>query len=117
MQWGASLSEDSFAYPKKFVPERWLESGKAASSPFALDRRDALQPFSLGPRSCLGQNLAYFELRLILARVIYDFDLSLPEGPGSGLKWTDQKTYATWVKEPFIVRLKPVSEPPSFMHS
>ena len=108
MQWGASLSKDNFAYPSEFRPERWLDSGKSTSSPFASDRRDALQPFSLGPRSCLGRNLAYFELRLILARMVFNFDLSLPEGPGSGLKWTDQKTYVTWVKDSFFVRLKAV---------
>lgn len=111
MQWGASLSKNNFAYPTEFRPERWLDSGKAVSSPFASDRRNALQPFSLGLRSCLGQKLAYFELRLILARMVFNFDLSLPEGPGSGLIWTDQKTYATWVKDPFFVRLKATTIP------
>ena len=108
MQWGASLSASNFAYPKEFRPERWLEPASASSSPFANDKRDALQPFSLGPRSCIGRKLAYFELRLILARMVLNFDMSLPDGPGSGLVWTDQRTYATWVKEPFIIRLTPV---------
>ncbi len=105
MQWGASRSTRNFAYPDEFRPERWLELDKSPSSPFARDNRDALQPFSLGLRSCLGQKLAYFELRLILARMVFNFDLALPNGPGSGLIWTSQKTYATWVKDPFFVEL------------
>jgi hypothetical protein len=37
--------------------------------------------------------------------MVFDFDLSLPGVPGSGLIWTNQETYATWVKDPFFVRL------------
>lgn len=108
MQWGASLATSNFAQPKQFRPERWLEGGKDPSSPFVSDKRDALQPFSVGLRSCLGLKLAYFELRLILARMLFNFDISLPGGPKSGLIWASQKTYATWVKEPLLVRLTPV---------
>ncbi len=59
-----------------------------------MNKRDALQPFSLDLRSCVGQKLAYFELRLILARMVFNFDLAQPDDPGSGLVWTRQKTYA-----------------------
>ena len=108
MQWGASRSASNFAQPNDFIPERWLAASTASSSPFAKDKKDAQQPFSLGARSCIGFKLAYFELRLILARMVWNFDISLPDGPGSGLKWDDQKTYAVWVREPFVVRLTPV---------
>lgn len=109
MQWGASRSSTHFAHPNDFRPERWLPSATSPSSPFANDNKEAHKPFSLGPRSCLGFKLAYFELRLILARLLLNFDISLPDGPDSGLKWDDQKTYAVWVREPFVVALKPVS--------
>ena len=92
MQWGASLSKSNFAHPTESRPERWLDSGKAPSSPFASDRRDACQLFSLGLCSCLGQKLANFELRLLLVRVVYNSDLELSGGLGSGVKWADQKT-------------------------
>ena len=87
MQWGASLSKS--ARPTEFRPE---DSGEAPSSLFASDTRDACQPFSLGLRSCLGQKLAFFELRLLLVRAVFNFDLELPSGLGSGVKWADQKT-------------------------
>lgn len=108
MQFGAGRSEQNFAQPNEFRPERWLVNSKTQDSPFAEDKLNASQPFSLGMRSCLGQKLAYFELRLILARMVFNFDMELPVGLTPSLIWTDQKTYATWVKEPFIIRLKPI---------
>lgn len=72
-----------------FKSERWLDSDKSPSSPFAKDKADASQPFSLGPRSCISQKLAYFELRLILARMLFNFGIDLPDGPESSLVWTN----------------------------
>lgn len=47
--WAAYHSADNFHDPDAFVPERWLAgSGK-------VDVLDAVQPFSVGPRSCLGK--------------------------------------------------------------
>ncbi|MCJ1293605.1 hypothetical protein MMC34_005160 [Xylographa carneopallida] len=100
------MSKLNFKNANEFHPERWLPEGLAPDSPYKDDRRDAVNVFSLGPRSCLGRNLAYLELKLVLARVLYNFNLSLPGGPGSGLIWTSQKTYTTWVKEPFIICMK-----------
>ncbi|KAI3317155.1 hypothetical protein HD806DRAFT_395530 [Xylariaceae sp. AK1471] len=37
---------------------------------------DAMQPFSVGPRNCIGKNLAYAERRLIVTQVLYNFDLT-----------------------------------------
>lgn len=49
--------------PLEFRPERFLEVDPAAKSPAYL-------PFSIGPRNCLGQNLANVELKSILAHVV-----------------------------------------------
>ncbi|GAB1211525.1 hypothetical protein ATERTT37_000648 [Aspergillus terreus] len=46
------------------------------------DRTDATQPFLQGPRDCLGQNLAKMEMALIVGRLLYEFDLSVPAGMG-----------------------------------
>ncbi|KAH9002849.1 hypothetical protein EDB83DRAFT_2184826, partial [Lactarius deliciosus] len=37
----------------------------------------SLVPFSKGPRSCIGINLAYCELYLVIASVFRRFDLTL----------------------------------------
>ncbi|KAJ0114884.1 hypothetical protein J7T55_004626 [Diaporthe amygdali] len=56
--------------PESFRPERWIGKG------FGDDKK-AFQPFSSGPRACLGVNLAYLELRITLAQVVFAYDLEL----------------------------------------
>jgi cytochrome P450 len=41
------------------------------------DVKDASKPFLVGPRACLGINLAYMEMRIILARMVYEFGWEL----------------------------------------
>ncbi|TGJ85024.1 hypothetical protein E0Z10_g3719 [Xylaria hypoxylon] len=56
-----------FPDPYVFQPERWLESQSA-------NVKEASQPFSLGPRGCLGQNFAMMEINQILAKMIFKYD-------------------------------------------
>lgn len=51
-QWSAYRSERNFARADQFLPERWLPEGEEES--FINDTRAAFQPFSTGPRNCLG---------------------------------------------------------------
>ncbi|KAI8635538.1 cytochrome P450 monooxygenase-like protein [Xylariaceae sp. FL1651] len=56
-----------------FRPERWINEG-------FNDDKKATQPFSTGPRACLGINLAYLEMRVILAKLswAYEWELARP---------------------------------------
>ena len=45
-------SSANFADPKSFIPERWLPE---VPERYRNDRKDALQPFSVGPRNCIGK--------------------------------------------------------------
>ena len=49
-QWSAYHSARNFKDPDKFIPERWL--GDPA---FSGDVKEVLQPFSTGPRNCIGK--------------------------------------------------------------
>jgi cytochrome P450 len=99
----ANKSPANFARPAEFLPERWLPS-----SPFPNDIKAAFQPFSVGPRSCIGKILAYAEMRLILARLLWNFNLESPVPLSDSLDWTTQKIYMMVEKQPFYVRLMPV---------
>ncbi|PSN63043.1 putative cytochrome P450 [Corynespora cassiicola Philippines] len=101
-QYASFHSTKNFADPEEFAPERFLEVGE---SRWKNDRRDALQPFSFGPRNCIGRNLAYAEMRLILATILWNFDLQLAPGQE---KWLDQKIYLVWEKHPLMVKFTPV---------
>jgi cytochrome P450 len=61
------------------------------------------QPFSFGPRNCIGKNLAYNEMRVILASVLWNFDLELCE---QSHDWADQKSYVLWEKPGLFCRLR-----------
>lgn len=101
-QTAAFWSPTNFARPREFVPERWLKEYQKGSSEFAADDRAVMQPFSYGPRNCIGRNLAYAEMKLILARMLWCFDLRL-EGGHEG--WEDQRSSMVWIKKPLLVRL------------
>ncbi|KAI9929328.1 hypothetical protein MW887_000796 [Aspergillus wentii] len=102
-QASAYMSPANFHSPDRFIPERWSPEAKSdPSSPFFSDNRDVLQPFSVGPRNCIGRNLAYTEMRVILARVLWNFELALQQ---DSLKWNEQKTYTLWEKLPLMCKL------------
>ncbi|GIZ44025.1 hypothetical protein CKM354_000723400 [Cercospora kikuchii] len=96
-------NRNNFRDPELFVPERWLPND-AEGARYSEDKKHALQPFSTGPRNCLGKNMAYHEMRLILTKTLYNFDLTLCE---ESKQWADQKTYIMWEKKPLMVRLTP----------
>ncbi|MGD1701923.1 cytochrome P450 [Dapis sp. BLCC M229] len=82
--------EDLYPEPKKFKPERFLEK---QFSPYEY------LPFGGGSRRCLGMALANFEMRLVLATLLSNFEMELAEnrpvkpqrrgitlGPAGGVK-------------------------------
>ena len=70
-------------------------------SPFANDHRHAVQPFSVGPRSCMGKHWAEAEMRLILARLVWAFDI---EETGKSPKWDELRTFILVEKKPLELR-------------
>lgn len=50
-QWATYRSERNFRDANSFIPERWLDN----DARFADDDKKAFQPFSYGPRKCLGK--------------------------------------------------------------
>lgn len=72
-------------------------------SPFAEDQRAAVQPFSVGPRNCMGRHLAWAEMRLVLGRIVWAFDV---ESTGTSLKWEELRTFLLVEKKPLEIRLR-----------
>jgi cytochrome P450 len=82
--------EDIYPQPKQFKPERFLER---QFSPYEF------LPFGGGVRRCVGLALAQFEMKLVLATILANYQLTLLErrpvqprrrgvtlAPGSGVK-------------------------------
>ncbi|CAK40052.1 hypothetical protein CBS115989_2208 [Aspergillus niger] len=96
-------SPRNFHAPERYLPERWLPEAKTdPASPFFSDNREVLQPFSIGPRNCIGRNLAFAEMRVIIARLLWNFDIEICE---ESKDWSDQKTFTLWEKPPLMCKL------------
>ncbi|KAI0424703.1 cytochrome P450 monooxygenase-like protein [Xylaria sp. FL1042] len=83
---------------ESFRPERWVGEG-------FNDEKKASLPFSMGPRACLGINLAYLEMRLALAKMVwlYDWELAVPRD-----EWVrDCKMRVLWKKPDLWVKYHP----------
>lgn len=66
-----------FPRPDEFIPERFL----AKEGEELYVRKNSWRPFELGPRGCIGQELAMTELRCLLAITLREFDFE-PVYPG-----------------------------------
>ncbi|KAH8826822.1 cytochrome P450 monooxygenase [Flagelloscypha sp. PMI_526] len=58
-----------------FRPERWLDDNKEAK-----ERRErTFNPYSIGPRGCVGKNLASLELLIIISSIMHRFHFVLED--------------------------------------
>ncbi|KAI9737244.1 MAG: hypothetical protein M1818_005776 [Claussenomyces sp. TS43310] len=100
LQLAANTHSSNWSRPLEFIPERWTDDPR-----FVNDDRAAMQSFSTGPRNCIGKNLAYVEMRLVLVRLLWEFDLELVD---QEQKWDETKVFLIWAKKPLWIRLHPV---------
>ena len=104
--WAMQHSAAHFRDPETFAPERWLPRTHPDFDPaYADDDLAARQPFGFGPRNCVGRMLAYAELRLMAARLVWRFDLELC--PESEMWMEDQRLFLGWEKGPLMARVRP----------
>ncbi|KAK2754364.1 hypothetical protein FQN54_007008 [Arachnomyces sp. PD_36] len=115
--WAAAHDPRYFAEPMEFRPERWID-------PNSTDTKEASQPFSIGPRGCPGRkqvsfypfqlfelgmvktdvlnSFAYLEVNLLLAKILWTYDLELMNKEVDWLK--EGKAHLLWWKPKLFVR-------------
>ncbi|EOO00988.1 putative cytochrome p450 protein [Phaeoacremonium minimum UCRPA7] len=99
--WGVYHSSANFVKPDEYHPERWLGDPR-----FASDKLDIVQPFMVGPRNCIGKNLAIAEMRTILALLLFNFDFKMPP---EYIGWAEkQRFYNLWDRGPLEMYVAPV---------
>ncbi len=57
--------------PDQFLPERWLVAERHPLYPV----KNAWRPFEFGPRTCIGQELAMMEMKMILVMTIRELNV------------------------------------------
>lgn len=70
----ASLDEEVYERCTEFVPERWN------SRPEMIRHKDAFMPFLQGSESCIGKQLAFIQLSIVVAQIILQFDVKFADG-------------------------------------
>ncbi|KAK6543679.1 hypothetical protein TWF694_000416 [Orbilia ellipsospora] len=74
---------EAYPRPDEFIPERWVE-GEVVPSIGTITKEDvdkarkAFCPFSIGPRGCIGKGLALMEMKITLARLVWEFEIKMP---------------------------------------
>lgn len=82
--------EQYYRQAETYMPERWIEGSTctARGSSWQTSRDDvetarrAFCPFSIGPRGCIGKSMAFMEMRLTLARLVFLFDMERADSVG-----------------------------------
>ncbi|MCJ1397974.1 hypothetical protein MMC11_001170 [Xylographa trunciseda] len=67
----------------RYDPPRWIVSDSNTAEDVAL-AHSAFCAFSIGPRGCAGKAMAYMEMTIILARMVWLFDIRLAKGDPLG---------------------------------
>jgi cytochrome P450 len=67
-------NKTTFPEPWSFRPERWLAAGDVSKEQVKR-AQEAMCAFSLGPRGCVGKKLAYMEIRIAVASLLWFYDL------------------------------------------
>lgn len=70
-----SYNSEIFPNPLEFRPERWIVGEKASSAESVAMAESAFCAFSTGSRGCPGKNLAWLEMMIVMAKIIYKFEV------------------------------------------
>jgi len=76
--WLMGRLEEYWDNPTEYRPERWL--GDNGGKPIPTTNQPPFMPFQIGPRICLGMNMAYLEVKVLTCIILKKFHLQLQDG-------------------------------------
>lgn len=94
--------EKYFPSASSFIPERWIsefhEDVDIETSPQAMAlAKSAFCAFSSGPRGCIGKNMAYMEISLSIARLLFLYEARASSSDTTlSRNSEDKKEYRLW---------------------
>lgn len=105
-----SYNKDVYPKPFNFRPERWLVADNEKDGSSADDvalAESGFCAFSYGSRGCVGKNLAWLEMRVVVAKFLWTFEVKQdptnklgagdPSGPPGRRREDQYQTYEMFV--------------------
>jgi hypothetical protein len=90
--WTIQHDERYFEKPHEWVPERWT------SRPEMVKDRRAYLPFSMGRAVCAGKYFALMEMKVVVAKVVGEFEIGFPKGEGEKEGRYGEEGEPEWLK-------------------
>lgn len=72
-------NKEYYPEPFKYQPDRWLNKDSQKA-------KNAFCAFQIGLRGCVGKSLAYMELKLAVAKIVFSYDMRVAEEVDEGEK-------------------------------
>ncbi|KAJ5675976.1 hypothetical protein N7462_008873 [Penicillium macrosclerotiorum] len=94
-QYVLQRDERHFPSGSNFIPERWLDEKK-----YLIKHEESFFPFQLGRYGCVGKQLALMQLRGVISRIAYDFDIAFAAGEDGVAFDSDSKDTFTFTIDP-----------------
>ncbi|KAF2964329.1 hypothetical protein GQX73_g9249 [Xylaria multiplex] len=99
-QFAQNRHSSHFHLADEYHPERWLNDPR-----FKNDSLELVQPFIQGVNVCIGRGLAWMEMRVILAKMLWNFDWTIEVKDREPFE--KAKAWHVWMKNPVHIKLLP----------
>lgn len=78
--WAMQYNKDYYPQPYRFSPERWVvgasgPGGLKSTEESVAAAESAFCAFSTGSRGCVGKNMAWLEMRIVLAKTLWKYEV------------------------------------------
>ncbi|KAJ8108073.1 hypothetical protein OPT61_g8425 [Boeremia exigua] len=73
--WAMHYNEDYYPEALQFRPERWIEGEAGSTVESVALAESAFCAFSAGSRGCVGKNMAWMEMRIVISKTLWKFEI------------------------------------------
>ncbi|KAF2993989.1 hypothetical protein E8E13_001764 [Curvularia kusanoi] len=77
--WAMHYNKEYYPEPLRFRPERWIVGEKGVTADSVALAESAFCAFSAGSRGCVGKNMAWLEMRIVMAKTLWKYEIKQDE--------------------------------------
>ncbi|KAB5578096.1 cytochrome P450 67, partial [Coniochaeta sp. 2T2.1] len=73
--WAQHYNEEYYPQPYSFQPERWIVGEERSTEDSVALAERSFCAFSTGSRGCVGKNMAWLEMRIVMAKTLWRYEV------------------------------------------